>query len=70
MMDVEVVAPVPEVPDLMSVEDEIQEDEMETAFEGIETNSTNNQANEYIKLLKDERVDEIALKIKEKCIYK
>lgn len=67
-MDVEKTPDVPEAIDAMVIE---EEDEMELAFEAIE-NTTPQVAvtKDYLVLLKNPRVDDIANRVKEKCIYK
>ena len=46
-------------------------DELQITFDALEeAEGITNLALEYEKILKNERVDEVALKIKEACIYK
>ena len=70
-MDVDVVAPSkPVEPDLMDIV-EVDEDEMEMTFEKLETvTPLANAKKDYLTLLKTDRNDEIANRVKEKCIYK
>ena len=48
-------------------EDVVVEDEMESEYHQIESSV---DVNQFLKLLRNERSDDIAVKVKEKCIYK
>jgi DNA-directed RNA polymerase specialized sigma54-like protein len=67
-MDVEKSQESPETVDPMVVE---EEDEMELAFEAIENTIPQVAVTkDYLKLVKNPRTDDIANRVKEKCIYK
>jgi len=67
-MDVEKSQEPPETVDPMVVE---EEDEMELAFEAIENTIPQVAVTkDYLKLVKNPRTDDIANRVKEKCIYK
>ena len=54
-------------------EEEIEEDPLKVAFEAIELDTSSapgSKVTEYLKLLQNERVDDIAVKVKEQSIYK
>lgn len=66
--------PVPNE-EVMAIEEiqEEEEDEMKVYFDNIESNNQLTPALktlEYVKLLQNERVDDIAVKVKEQSIYK
>lgn len=68
-MDVETHVVAPEGADPMIVEEE--EDEMEVAFEAVENFSPQVAVTkDYLALLKNPRTDDVANRVKEKCIYK
>ena len=67
-MDVEKPQDSPETVDAMVVE---EEDEMELAFEAIENTIPQVAVTkDYLKLVKNPRTDDVANRVKEKCIYK
>ena len=52
------------------VEDEEEEDELQVMFDSIPTSGSIATVEEYQKILTNSRIDEIAIKIKEKCIIR